>query len=104
VHTDVVSTVETCAWRTHSSNPLILLEGARPDATGEHDDGRLGDLLKGGIDRYAEHAVLGAYLPASMTDDGHIDLRNALEHLVGPDAVEGGEPGKHGYDNLQAIH
>ena len=73
-------------------HPFVVLEGAGPDAAGEDDDVGLGHLLEGGVGDEAEHAVLAAHLAAGVTDEGDVEGRDALEHLVGPDGVERREP------------
>src|SRR5690349_13901121 len=62
------------------------------DTAGHHHHVRSADLVEVGITDYAEQPVLGAYLTAPMSDEDHVDRRDALQHFVGPDGVEGGEP------------
>ena len=58
-------------------------------------------LFERGVDDDAEHPVLAANLAPFMADNRHVDLRDALQHLVGADTVESGEPGEQGNDDLQ---
>ena len=60
---------------------------------GNDEDVGVGDLLERGVDGDAEHAVLGADLAALVADEHDVDVGDALQHLVGPDRVERGEPG-----------
>ena len=43
-------------------HPLVVSAAAGADPSGEHDDVGLGELLEGGVDGDAEHAVLAADL------------------------------------------
>ena len=89
------------------SHPLehlvIVFERSRPDPSGEHDDVRLGELLEGGIDGDPEHAVVTSDLTPLVTDESDLDRGDALEHLVGPDAVEGGEAGEERDGDRQGV-
>ncbi len=75
---------------------VVVLQRAGAHAPGKDDDVGLREFLEGGVDGDAEHAVLAADLAPSVTDEGDIDAGDALQYLVGSDAVEGGEPGKGG--------
>jgi hypothetical protein len=67
----------------------LVLAAAGP---GEYHDIGFADLVEGGVAANAEHAVICAHFAASVPDEHHVDRRNALQHLVGPDTVECGEP------------
>ena len=43
-------------------------------------------------------------LTALVADEGDVEFGNALQHLVGADAVEGGELWEQGNDHLQGAH
>ena len=72
-------------------DPLVVLEGPRPDAAGEDDHVGLGHLLERGVRGQTEHAVLTAHLAAGVAEEGDVEGRDALEDLVGPDGIERGE-------------
>jgi hypothetical protein len=48
-------------------------------------------FLKRAVDLDIEHAVVGANHTSFVPDKGDVDLGVALQHVVGADAVEGGE-------------
>ncbi|HUD16373.1 MAG TPA: hypothetical protein VMQ59_03880 [Acidimicrobiales bacterium] len=88
------------------SHPLeylvVVLEGAGAHAAGEDHHVRVAEVVEGGIDGEAERAVVAADLAPPVADEGDVDRGDALEHLVGADAVEGGEPREQGDGHLQA--
>ena len=69
VQTDVVNRVPAWALAHPLEDPLVVLEGARPDAAGEDDHVGPGHLLEGGVAGQAEHAVLAADLAALVADE-----------------------------------
>ena len=70
------------------------------DAAGEHDDVRVREVLERAVDLDAEHLVVGADDTALVADERDVEAGDALEHLVRPDAVEGGELREQGDDDL----
>ena len=56
-------------------------------------------FFEGAVDLDAEHAVVGTNDAPLMADERDIDLRDSLQHLVGPDAVECGELREKGNDS-----
>jgi hypothetical protein len=84
-------------------HPFVVLEQTGADAAGEHDDVGLGQILEGGVDADPEHAVVASHLSLCMADEGDVEPRDALEHLVRPDAVERGEPWEERDRNCQAV-
>ena len=63
----------------------------------------LGKVLEAGVDGEAEHAVLAADLARTMADEGDVDLRDPLQHLVGAHPVEGGEAREERDDDLHSF-
>ena len=84
-------------------HPVVVLEGAGAHPSGEHDDVGLGHVLEGGVDGDPEHAVLASDLAPTVTDEGDVDRGDALQHLVGSHAVEGGEPREEGDGDVQGV-
>ena len=76
--------------------------GAHP--TGEHDHVGCGEVVEGAVGGDAQETVLAAHLAALVADERDVDAGNALQHLVGADAVEGGELWEQGNDHLQGAH
>ena len=97
VHTDVVYVVVSWAVRTQSSTPLVVDQLPGADAAGEDDDVGVGSSSNVGVDLDAEEPVLGADHAALVADERDVEARDALQHLVRADAVEGGEAGTAGW-------
>ena len=81
-------------------HPLVVHQLAGTDATGEHDDVGVGELLERRVDGHAQQTVLAADLAAFMADEGDVDGGDALQHLVRADRVECGEAGEEGNGDL----
>ena len=79
---------------------VVVEQRPCPDAAREHDDIRLVEFVEGGIDLDAEEAVVGPDDAALVPDERDVDHRDALEHLVRADAVEGGKPGEQWDDDV----
>ena len=79
-----------------------MLERPCSDATGEDDHPRCGHLLEHGVRAEAEHPVLGAHLALVVTQENDVEVRHALEDLVGTDGVERGDPREEGDGDLEA--
>ena len=94
VHTDVVNVVESCAVRTQSSTRSSSIKRSGAEPAGEHDDVRGRQLLERGVDLDAEHAVVRPDHAMLVADEGHVELRDALQDLVRADAVERREVGE----------
>ena len=71
-------------------------------STWEDDDVRVRQLVKGGINLNAKHAVVGADDAALLADEGDVNVRNSLQNLIGAKAVERGELGEQGNGGQQA--
>ena len=56
-------------------------EVAGADTSGHHHHIRFGVFLEGRIDGQPQQSVLGPHLAAPVTDEGHIDVGDPLEHL-----------------------
>jgi hypothetical protein len=84
-------------------HPVVVLQGAGAHPSGEHDDVGLRHVLEGGVDGEPEHAILAANLAPTVTDEGHVDRRDALQHLVRAHAVQGGEPLEEGDRDVQCV-
>jgi hypothetical protein len=91
VHTDVVNVVVACAVRTQSSTRSSVINARVPWPPGNTTTSGCGHLLERRVDLDAEHAVVRADDAALVADERHVEVRDALQHLVGPDAVERGE-------------
>ena len=72
-------------------DPLVVLEDACAESTREHQDVRVGHLFEGGVADDPQHPVFAADLTPVVTDEHDVEARDALEDLVGPDGIEGGE-------------
>jgi hypothetical protein len=81
-------------------HPFVVHQRSGADTAREHHDVGVGELLEGRVDGDAEHAVLAADLAAVVADERDVDRRYALQHLVWPDGIECGEPGKQWYRDL----
>jgi citrate synthase len=79
---------------------LVVHQGAGADPAREHDDVGIRHLLEGGVDGDTQKAVLAAHLAALVTDEGDVEVGDALQHLVRPDAVERGEAVEQGDGDL----
>ena len=86
MHTDVVKRRRRVRGAHPVEHALVGHQRAGADAAGEHDDVGVGHLLERGVDGDAEEAVLAAHLAALVADERDVDVGDALQHLVGPDA------------------
>ncbi len=75
-------------------HPFVGHQRPRAESAGEHHDVRSRQFLEGGVDLDAEHAVVRSYDAALVTDERHVEVGDALQHLVGADPVERGELGE----------
>ena len=73
---------------------FVVHQHSRSDASGEHDDVGLGELVERRVDGDAEHAVRAAHLAAFVADERDVDRGDPLQHLVRPDGVERSEAGE----------
>ena len=79
----------------------VALQRSGAHAAGEHDHVGFGQFFEGRIGGQPEHAVLAADLAALVPDEGDVDGRDPLEHLIRPDAIERGEAGEQRDGDLQ---
>jgi hypothetical protein len=71
--------------------PLVGEQFPGPDTARHQQQVRFRELLEGGVDDEAEHAVLGADLACPMPDKRDFEVRYALQHFVRTDGIEGGD-------------
>ena len=79
------------------------MSGRVPDSAGEDQHVGTGHLGEGRVGDQTQHPVVAAHLSGPVADEGHVDARHPLEHLVGPDGVEGGEPRKERDRDLERV-
>ena len=77
-------------------DPLVGHQRPGPESAREHHDVRCGQLLEGRVDLDTEHPVVRSHDAALVTDERHVEVRDALQHLVGADPVERREVGEQG--------
>jgi len=79
----------------------IVLELPGADPTREHDDIRPGHIAEGRVHRQPQRAVVRPDLSLRVAHEDHVEAGDPLEDLVGPDGVEGGDPGEQGDGHLE---
>ena len=89
-----------CTRRTQSRTAWSVDQRPGADAAREHQHVRFGDLVEGRVTDQAEHAVVAAHLSPLRPDEDDIDRRHPLEHLVGPDRIQGGVTREQRYRDL----
>src|SRR3954447_18981284 len=72
----------------------------RSDTARKDDQVGRGALFERCISNDPQESVLAADLATLVTDERHLDLGDALQHLVRADPVERGEPGEEGDDGV----
>ena len=75
----------------HRAQTVEVVADPVTDVEYLHDHLGGGHLLEGRIDRDTEEPVVATHLTALVADERDVVARDALEHLVGADGVEGGE-------------
>ena len=103
MQTDVVKTRRAVGLAHPVHDALVVLERPGAHPAGKHDHVGRRQLLEGGVDREAEHPVLAPHLAAFVADEGDVEVRDALEHLVGSDGVERRELREQRDGDLQAV-
>jgi hypothetical protein len=81
---------------------LVLHQRTRPNPTWEDEDVRLGKVLERGLGVQREHAVVGPDRACIEPDELELRVRQAREHLVGADGVEGRDAVEDGNGDLHA--
>ena len=93
VHTDVVHVLLASIARIHSSVGSSSIERAGADAAGHDEDVGARDLVDRVVgDERRACPVSVRTGPRSARDELHLRVGQALQHLVGADRVERGEP------------
>ncbi len=100
VHTEVVNVVVSCAVRTQSRTRSSCISARVPTPPGNTMTSGRRVVLERAVDLDAEHRVVGADHAAFVADERDVEVGDPLEHLVRPDAVERGEVGEQGDDDL----
>ena len=94
MQTDVVNVRGGVGGANPVEHPFVGHQRPGAVPAGEHDDVGGRALLERAVDLDAEHAVVRADHATLVADERHVDVRDALQHLVRADAVERGEVGE----------
>ncbi len=91
MHTDVVHVLDASTARIQSSVSASLSSARGCEAARDDDDIGSRDVVQRVVGDERQELVVGADLALLLGDEAHVGVGQALEDLVRPDDVEGGD-------------